>query len=403
MKKSVVFKIRAFPVVSQTFITSCIIEAIKNGYSVSIIADQRNDLKESSQEDLLKRYHLMERLMVPQSPQQKMKRLSSAFFLFLNPVLFYYFIRYCLLQGKISLSYLFTLKFYSPIRKVPTYHVHFANFVSPLFELKKIGFLSSNIVVTFHGAEAHLLPGGDQLKKLRADFETYATHLTVNSGYLKKVLVERGFNKNLIKIVPVGIDVNFFQMNNAVKNWHQEEFKLITIGRLVTYKSQKLGIEVVGILKGKGYNVNYTILGSGSEYENLDNYRNELGLQKCVDLLSSKNQSEIKELLRRHHAFLMTSTVDIKGRREAFGVVSLEAQAMGLPVVGFNSGGFPETVYNGSTGFIVPEGNVLEMSKAVEKFINDRDLWRQMSQNARVFVEENFSIFNTNKKYLELY
>ena len=400
--KYIVFKVRAFPVISQTFITYCIIEAIKNGYEVKIIVDQLNPINESSQEDLLKKYDLLNKVIVNNTPKNKFKRLVAASILLLNPIILYYFLRYCLQEWNFSLSYIFILKFYLPIRTIPTYHVHFANFVSPLFQLKQIGFLSSKIIVTFHGAEAHTLPTGRDLKKLCTDFEKYATYLTVNSNYLKNVLVKQGFSRHYLKVVPVGIDVDFFILKcPAVKD--PEVFNIITIGRLVPYKSQIFGIEGTRVLHERGYAVKYTIIGSGPEYTNVVNYRKKVGLEKSVEILGPRNQNEIKQLLAEHHLFLMTSTVDDKGRREAFGIVSLEAQAMGLPVIGFNSGGFPETIQEGKTGFVVPEADSTELANAVEKLIKDKKLLKRMSENSRRFVVDNYSISETNNKYLELY
>lgn len=400
--KYIVFKVRAFPVISQTFITYCIIEAIKNGYEVKIIVDQLNPINESSQEDLLKKYDLLNKVIVNNTPKNKFKRLVAASILLLNPIILYYFLRYCIQEWNFSLSYIFILKFYVPIRTIPTYHVHFANFVSPLFELKKIGFLSANIIVTFHGGEAHLLPKGKRLQMLQMDFQRYANHLTVNSHYLKKILITQGFSSNSIKVIPLGVDIHFFEPDNfSSKN--QEILNIITVGRLVFSKGQRFGIGAINILRNRGYKIHYTIVGSGQEYTNLDKNIKKLGLENAVKLLGPKNQYEIKRLLNQHDLFLMPSTIDKKGRREAFGVVSLEAQAMGLPVIGFASGGFPETIQEGETGFIVPEADSTELANAVEKLIKDKKLLKRMSENSRRFVVDNYSISETNNKYLELY
>ena len=108
-------------------------------------------------------------------------------------------------------------------------------------------------------------------------------------------------------------------------------------------------------------------------------------------------------LLGENNLFLMTSTIDKYGRREAFGAVSLEAQAMDLPVIGFKSGGFPETVIDGNTAILVEDKNINSMAEAVESLINDKKLMNSMSKGARTHVLESFSFEKTTKRYLDLY
>ena len=116
-----------------------------------------------------------------------------------------------------------------------------------------------------------------------------------------------------------------------------------------------------------------------------------------------KNQIEIKQLLSENHLFLMTSSVDEFNRREAFGIVSLEAQSMGLPVVGFKSGGFPETLVEGKTGFTVEDNNCFEMSIIIQRLIEDSELLSKVGKMAIKNVKQNFDLSYTNKLFINLY
>ena len=69
---------------------------------------------------------------------------------------------------------------------------------------------------------------------------------------------------------------------------------------------------------------------------------------------------------------------------EAFGRGAVEAQAMGVPVIASNLGGFTETVVEGETGFLVPAGNVTALAGAIERFIDmGREARAKMGQNGR--------------------
>ncbi len=401
MKKKIIFKTKSFPTVSETFVVNNVVEAIKNGFEVTIITDKKNNLTKSSQTQLLNDHKIPDKTRVFTEPTGKLNRYITALMILFNPVLLFYYIRYAKFRKKKNLSLLFRMAFYYPYRTM-TFQVHFANALEPLLELKKIGFLRSKIIVTFHGYDAYYLPTGKSLENLVSDYKIYVDWITVNSAYLKKKLVEKGFPETKIIIVPIGVDVGFFKPSESKKEI-ETPIQLITVARLVDLKGVDYGIQVLKKLIHLGYDVHYTIVGEGPEEDHLKALCHSLGVADNVHFSGKKSQPEIKSLLESHQLFLMTSTIDKDGRREAFGVVSLEAQAMELPVVGFQSGGFPETLVDGKTGFLVEDQDVEAMATAVEKLINDRQLLQQMGKQARTHVVENFSFEKTTKKYLELY
>ncbi len=397
----IIFKLKSFPQISETFVVANIVEAIKKGYSVTIITDKINPIAKSSQEYLFKKYQLLEKTIAFKSPTGS-NRKAKALQILLRPKKLYYFLKLWQLRKKKSLDYIFLIQFYWNYRNAKIIHVHFATAINPLFDLKKIGLLKSKIIVTFHGYDAHFLPEGNSLKRLLENFNTYVSRITVNSTYLKEKLVAKGFNKNVIEIIPIGFDETVFQLKKS-KNFNNVPFKIISVGRLVTLKGHDFGIKAIFQLKEMGFDISYTIVGTGAEYDNLLGLIKRLNLENQVFLLGSKSQLEIKELLENHHLFLMTSTKDESGRSEAFGVVSLEAQAMGLPIVGFNAGGFPDTVLDGETGFLVEDKNIKELSNKIATLINDEKLLKQMSTACIAHVNNKFNTKHTTGKYLDLY
>jgi colanic acid/amylovoran biosynthesis glycosyltransferase len=398
----IIFKTNSFPTISETFIVSNIIEAVKNGYEVKIIVDTVNPKTNTSQPDLLAQYGLLDKVSKLEQPKGGIKRIIKAFQYLLNPFLFYYFLRYYILKKKFSLSYAFILKFYKDFRETKTFHVHFASAIHPLFELKEIGFLKSKVVLTFHGYDEHSLPKGELLKNLTHNFNKYVCHITANTEYLKNKLVTKGFDSNKIKIIPIGIDTDFFE-NKTIETYKNQPFKIITVGRFVAIKGQSFGIKSVKLLKDKGCKIAYTLVGYGKELNSLQKLVKELNLEDTVTFCGAKNQEEIKALLKKSQLFLMTSTSDITERCEAFGVVSLEAQAMGVPIIGFKSGGFPETIIEGETGITVEDKNYTEMANTIELLINDHEKRNRMSVAAKRHIKDNFDSSKVTSKYIELY
>lgn len=398
----IIFKTNSFPNISETFIVTNIIEAIKRGFKVTVLTNRLNQITDTSQLNLLEDYQLMNQVLRYSSPKEKKKRLIKAVLLVLNPIRFFYFLKYIIFKRKISLEYLFILKFYEQYRDSEIFHVHFATAINPLFDLKAIGFLNSKLIVTFHGYDAHFLPKGELLKKIIKNFNCWVSSITVNSLFLKQKLVNKGFIADNIKIIPIGIDTDFFN-NNLQMNIKEEVFKIITVGRLIELKGQSFGIKAIKLLRDKGYNVVYTLVGKGEELESLKQLVLELNLEDSVCFLGSKNQEEIRELLKDSNLFLMTSTMDKTNRTEAFGVVSLEAQSMGIPVVGFDSGGFPETLIKNKTGIIVKDKGIEALADAVGSLIEDKIKLVKMGTEAKKHIKKNFDINNMMKEYLNLY
>ena len=168
-------------------------------------------------------------------------------------------------------------------------------------------------------------------------------------------------------------------------------------------KGHDLGIQAISNLVKEGLNLEYLIIGDGPELGNLQKLAEGLNLKSNVRLLGFKNQSEIKKYLQKSDIFLMTSVYDETGRRETQGVATGEAQACGLPVVAFRSGGVPYTIEEGTTGFLAEEKNLNEFTHHLRKLCTDKALRKKMGQNARIFIEANFSNTELSKKQLSLY
>ncbi|WP_052959107.1 glycosyltransferase [Methanoculleus sediminis] len=78
-------------------------------------------------------------------------------------------------------------------------------------------------------------------------------------------------------------------------------------------------------------------------------------------------------------------------RAEGFGMVLIEAQACGTPVIGTEIGGIPYAVEDGATGLLVPPGDAAGLAAAAIKVLGDRDLYRRMAHNGPERVRELFT------------
>ncbi|NUS75902.1 MAG: glycosyltransferase family 4 protein, partial [Streptomyces sp.] len=73
---------------------------------------------------------------------------------------------------------------------------------------------------------------------------------------------------------------------------------------------------------------------------------------------------------------------------EGLGIVYLEASATGLPVVAGDSGGAPDAVLDGETGWVVRGGSVEDSAERILALLGDAELRRRMGERGRAWVEE---------------
>lgn len=106
------------------------------------------------------------------------------------------------------------------------------------------------------------------------------------------------------------------------------------------------------------------------------------------------------ELVR---AYRESDVVLVPSRYEGFGYAALEAMACGKPVVAFACGAVDEIVVNGSTGFLVPVGDVDGLERAVRDIESDAELARSMGHAGRERAETCFSEARGISAYLQLY
>jgi glycosyltransferase involved in cell wall biosynthesis len=93
----------------------------------------------------------------------------------------------------------------------------------------------------------------------------------------------------------------------------------------------------------------------------------------------------------------------IPSLQESFGQTVTESLACGTPVVGFNTGGIPDMVRPGVTGFLAPVGNSTALAECISKVLEDPLASSQMSAKCRQIAIDEYTMRLQAERYLELY
>ena len=393
LKRTVLFKIWQFPLVSETFILAQIITAIKSGYEVKILVQDLFETEPGWQQDTFDSYNFKKKIIIddPRIPDSRVLKLIKGMgLILLNLPDFRKMISFIKADKRGLLDNLYRFQFYKQFRKVDIIHVQYGTNVKPFDTFKKTGIFSSKLIVSFHGHDAFFpINGIVPNNGYYDDLFKHGNMIVANTPYLAAKLEELGFPKNKIKIIPVGVDTKFFQPNSSGRNG--KKLKLISIGRLDKVKGHKHAIEVMDLLLSNDLNVSLTIIGEGAERKNLQELITLKKLHEDIFLVGKKDHFEIKNYFQEHDIYILPAVAVENNRQETQGLATLEAQACGIPAVVFNSGGVKYTVKDGTTGFVVREGDIVAMAEKIEELINNVTLWEEMSRAAIVYVEENFS------------
>ena len=196
------------------------------------------------------------------------------------------------------------------------------------------------------------------------------------SEFVKNAGIEAyGLHPDKIAVIYNGVDVSRFSpVDNKKKNARME---LIFVGRLIRKKGIHLLLQALALLPEE---VRYhaTIVGFGSEYENLVKLAESLHLNGKVDFLGKR--MDIPQQLLQADYFVHPAIL-----QEGFGITLIEAMAVGKPCIAFLGGAIGEIIEDGVDGYVVEMGSVKRLAETIEKAYHEYNTgaYQQMSLAAR--------------------
>jgi D-inositol-3-phosphate glycosyltransferase len=191
-----------------------------------------------------------------------------------------------------------------------------------------------------------------------------------------------------IHIIPLGIETEIFTGHTYSKAQARKRLDLPenawiagTIGRLDPSKGQDVLIRALGLLKKKNIEIHALFVGKET-FGDKRNYPESL--KQLSRQLQVADQVHFREFTPEPVlAFASLDVFVMSSHAEAFGMVTVEAMASGLPVVGTQAGGTPEILEEGKLGLLFPPNDDVKLADALEKLYLDPELCSKLGEAAR--------------------
>ena len=263
-------------------------------------------------------------------------------------------------------------------------------------------------VALTHGHEvwwAKVFPFNLALRRIGATVDAL-TFLGAFTQHMISRALSKGAAARMVKIAP-GIDVDHFVPHDASQL--RKELKLenkrviVSVGRLVHRKGQDHLIESLPEILKSVPDAHVLMVGQGPYLSHLKKLVQELNLTEHVSFIGRIQYAQLPYYICAGDVFAMPSRSRFFGLEvEGLGIVYLEASACGLPVIAGSSGGAPDAVVDGVTGFVVDGQNNQEIAAAAIRLLNDLDQAKKMGTAGRAWIIENWRWEIWSQRFNEL-
>jgi D-inositol-3-phosphate glycosyltransferase len=215
---------------------------------------------------------------------------------------------------------------------------------------------------------------------------------------VEQLITLYGAAKAKIAIVPPGVDLAHFQpiarlTAKQMIGIPPQRKNILFAGRIEPLKGIDTLLEAIALLKARHItdlaDTCVTIIGGDpwadtldEEMERLQRMSLELGLDDLVAFAGARDQQVLP------YYYAAAEMVVMPSHYESFGMVALEAMAMGTPVIASEVGGLAYVVRDGYNGFLVPRRDAQALAARIADLLNDHLLREHLAHNARHFAHD---------------
>lgn len=233
------------------------------------------------------------------------------------------------------------------------------------------------------------------MKKIKLILSWFTAKIIAVSQGVKDYSVKvEGIKAEKIEVIYNGIDLARFTYR-GVKDLDAKKIEAVVVGRLEEQKGHQYLISAMPKILEKYSGFILNIVGQGSLEKSLKEQVRQLGLKDKVNFKGTS--TEVEKILAQMDLFILPSVW------EGLGIVILEAQAAGLPVLASNVGGIREIIKSGQNGLLFEPKDPEAIFKTVDKILSNSELRKQIVETANAQVKAKFSLEGMVGKYEEVY
>ncbi len=219
-----------------------------------------------------------------------------------------------------------------------------------------------------------------QFRKVYEELHMVTTPTATAAKHLKEVKLTKP-----VLAVSNGIDLKKFHPNNNGEYLKKRlnlpnKPILLYVGRLDKEKNLDLVIKSLPKLL-MHVDAHFVIAGKGAEAKKLKNLVAQLGLNKSVSFAGFVPDEDLPNLYKIADCFIIAGTAELQS------LVTMEAMASGLPVVGVNAMALPELIHDGENGYLFELDNIESLTQSLIKILSDEKLRKQMGDKSLEIIQ----------------
>ena len=219
------------------------------------------------------------------------------------------------------------------------------------------------------------VPSNPLIRKVRDILYCFATGVVVQTQKNKAYFSRTVQKKSRVIYNPINLKEN---AGTSLKT--EKEKKIVTAGRLMPQKNQKMMIRAFAAVCKKHPDYKLVIYGEGPSRQELESLVKELGMEQSI--LLPGNISDIHEHIKSAEAFVLSS--DYEGMPNAL----IEAMCLGIPSISTKVSGATDLIKDHENGILTELDNQEQLEKAMLELIEDKELAEKLAINAAKLNEE---------------
>jgi sugar transferase (PEP-CTERM/EpsH1 system associated) len=256
-----------------------------------------------------------------------------------------------------------------------------------------------------HGYELEILRGLPMRRRVlcRCFYGLADAVFTVTDDLRKYHAAQSWLPADRFRVIYNGVDTEMFSPHplsaaqvRAELGIPDGRFLIGSVGRLVAIKDYRTLLRAAEILVLEGLDIHVLLIGAGPEMPNLQKY--VAGSNSLAGRVTLPGASDrVPELLNAMDAFVLPSIC------EGMSNTILEAMACGIPAIVTRTGGNPELIEEGCSGFLFPPRNVEMLSALLSRLAESSGTRREFGASGRRRAVEQFSLAGMMQRYQEMY